>query len=77
LRFLYCTDLSLNSLTVEKMATCIEKLESLIESLSQSEQMDMLRLQALSDKRNEAYDLMSNSLKKMQDSRSGIIDNLR
>lgn len=51
--------------------------KSQIDSLSNSQQMDMLRLQSLSNKRNEAFDVMTNFLKKMQDSRSSIIGNMR
>ena len=39
--------------------------------------MDMLKLQSLSNRRNEAFDLMTNSVKKMVDSRSSILGNLR
>lgn len=45
--------------------------------LSNSQQMDMLRLQSMNSKRNEAFDLMTNFVKKMQDSRSSIIGNMR
>jgi hypothetical protein len=48
-----------------------------IDSLSTSQQMDMLRLQALSNKRNEAFEVMTNFIKKMQDSRASIIGNMR
>lgn len=48
-----------------------------IDILSNSQQMDMLRLQAMSNKRNEAFDVMSEFIKKMQDSRSSIIGNMR
>jgi len=48
-----------------------------IDALSNSQQMDMLRLQSLSNKRNEAFDVMTNFIKKMQDSRSSIIANMR
>lgn len=51
--------------------------QSQIDALSNSQQMDMLRLQSLSNKRNEAFDLMTNFVKKMQDSRSSIIGNMR
>jgi len=37
----------------------------------------MLRLQSLSNKRNESFDVMTNFVKKMQDSRSSIIGNMR
>ena len=55
----------------------VENLKSMIDSQSNSQQMDMLRLQSLSNKRNEAFDLMTNFVKKMQDSRSSIIGNMR
>ena len=48
-----------------------------IDTLSNTQQMDMLRLQSLSNKRNEAFDLMTNFIKKMQESRSSIIANMR
>ncbi|MDN8591935.1 hypothetical protein Q0V21_24635 [Paenibacillus sp. 11B] len=58
-------------------ASQVQALKSKIDALSSSQQMDMLRLQALSNKRNEAFDVMTNFIKKMQDSRSSIIGNMR
>jgi len=55
----------------------IQQVKSQIDSMSNSQQMDMLRLQSLSNKRNEAFDVMTNFVKKMQDSRSSIIGNMR
>ena len=55
----------------------IQALKNQIDSLGNSQQMDMLRLQGLSNKRNEAFDTMTNFVKKMQDSRSSIIGNMR
>ncbi|MBU5355305.1 hypothetical protein KQI74_23895 [Paenibacillus barcinonensis] len=55
----------------------VQSLKGQIDALSNSQQMDMLRLQSLSNKRNEAFDLMTNFIKKMQDSRSSIIGNMR
>ncbi|CAN7188722.1 hypothetical protein [Acidovorax sp. LjRoot194] len=55
----------------------IQQVKSQIDSMSNSQQMDMLRLQSLSNKRNEAFDVMTNFIKKMQDSRSSIIGNMR
>lgn len=55
----------------------IQKLKGQIDGASNSQQMDMLRLQSLSNKRNEAFDVMTNFIKKMQDSRSSIIGNMR
>ena len=48
-----------------------------IDSQSNSQQMDMLRLQSLSNKRNEAFDLMNNFMKKMLDSRNSVVGNMR
>ncbi|WP_337039362.1 hypothetical protein [Paenibacillus illinoisensis] len=54
-----------------------QSLKNQIDALSSSQQMEMLRLQSLSNKRNEAFDVMTNFIKKMQDSRSSIIGNMR
>jgi hypothetical protein len=48
-----------------------------IDSVGNTQQMDMLRLQSLTNTRNEAFDVMTNFVKKMQDSRSSIIGNMR
>lgn len=55
----------------------ITKIKLTLDALSNSQQMDMLRLQSLSNKRNEAFDVMTNFIKKMQDQRSSIIGNMR
>ncbi|WP_246246102.1 hypothetical protein [Paenibacillus lemnae] len=55
----------------------ITEAKSLSDAKSNSQQMDMLRLQSLSNKRNEAFETMSSFIKKMQDSRSSIIGNMR
>ncbi|WP_429371120.1 hypothetical protein [Paenibacillus sp. DS2015] len=60
-----------------ELDTMSMNLKSMIDSQSNSQQMDMLRLQSLSNKRNEAFEVMTNFLKKMQDSRSSIIGNMR
>lgn len=78
----------INQLIDEKAATSdegkkakldeeIQTLKSQIDATSNSQQMDMLRLQSLTNKRNEAFDAMTNFVKKMQDSRSSIIGNMR
>ncbi|UPK47076.1 hypothetical protein KET34_01320 [Paenibacillus pabuli] len=58
-------------------ASQVQALKNKIDALGNSQQMDMLRLQSLSNKRNEAFDVMTNFIKKMQDSRSSIIGNMR
>lgn len=59
---------------IEKSLT---QIKSRLDSESNTQQMDMLRLQQLSNKRNESFDIMTNFIKKMQDNRSAIIGNLR
>lgn len=54
-----------------------EQIKAQIDSASNSQQMDMLRLQSLTNKRNEAFDVMTNFIAKMQESRSSIIGNMR
>ncbi|MPM18175.1 hypothetical protein SDC9_64581 [bioreactor metagenome] len=55
----------------------VTKLKGQIDSLGNSQQMDTLRLQSLSAKRNEAFEQMTNWLKKMQDVRNNVIGNMR
>lgn len=47
------------------------------DTVTSTQQMDMLRLAGLTDKRSEAADLMSSFLTKMQGSQSSIIGNMR
>lgn len=61
----------------ENVDSIISKLKNQIDGLNNSNQMDMLRLQSMTNKRNEAFDTMTNFIKKMQDSRSSIIGNMR
>jgi len=60
-----------------ELDTLQQQVKGQIDALSNSQQMDMLRLQSLTNKRNEAFDVMTNFIKKMQDSRSSIIGNMR
>jgi hypothetical protein len=55
----------------------ISNITSKIDSLNSSQQLDMLRLQSLTNKRNEAFDIMTNFIKKLQDNRSSVISNMR
>jgi len=68
---------STEKLTSEEFDTIIQSVKSRIDTLNNSQQQDMLRLQSLMNKRNEAYELMTNFIKKMQDSRSSILSNMR
>lgn len=47
------------------------------DAVTNTQQMDMLRLAGLTDKRSEAFDLMSSFLTKMQGSQSSIIGSMR
>lgn len=64
-------------ITKGELETLIQDVKNAVDRESNSQQMDMLRLQSMSGKRNEAFDVMTNFVKKMQDSRSAIIANLR
>ena len=64
-------------LTHGDITGAITKIKGMIDTQSNSQQMDMLRLQSLSNKRNEAFDVMTNFVKKMQDNRSSIVGNMR
>ncbi|WP_255176199.1 hypothetical protein [Bordetella genomosp. 5] len=66
-----------NTATIKTNNDAIADNKNAIDSLSNSQQMDMLRLQSLSNKRNEAFDVMTNFIKKMQDNRSSIVGNMR
>ena len=60
-----------------EVTSMITEVKGMIDAAGNSQQMDMLRLQSLSNKRNEAFDVMTNFVKKMQESRSSIIGNMR
>ncbi|TCB58426.1 filamentous hemagglutinin N-terminal domain-containing protein [Acinetobacter terrae] len=64
----------LNKADIEALQT---RIRGQIDSGSNSQQMDMLRLQSLTNKRNEAFDVMTNFIENMQDSRSSIIGTMR
>ncbi|MGY6268540.1 hypothetical protein ACXIUT_02530 [Achromobacter denitrificans] len=66
-----------NSATVESNKTEMTSLKNQVDALGNTQQTEMLRLQGMTSKRNEAFDVMTNFLKKMQDSRSSIIGNMR
>ena len=57
--------------------TWVEQIKGKIDAQNSSQQMDMLRMQSLTNKRNEAFELMTNFIKKMADSRSSVLGNMR
>ncbi|CAB4913181.1 unannotated protein [freshwater metagenome] len=65
------------SASLGQVRTSIQQMRGQIDAQTNSQQMDMLRLQSLSNKRNEAFDVMTNFIKKMQESRASIIGNMR
>lgn len=55
----------------------IATLKGQIDTVSNQNQMDMVRLQSLMDKRNQAYDLITTALAKIEDQNNSIIGNMR
>lgn len=74
-------DLETALMTVQQQRVQLldNQLKAQLEAAQQgnAQQIDMLRLQSMANKRNEAFDVMTNFIKKMQDSRSSIIGNIR
>ena len=71
------TESDKNTMTKGELEGFTQQTKSQIDSLSNSQQMDMLRLQSLSNKRNEAFETMTNFMKKLQDGRNAIVGNMR
>ncbi len=63
--------------TKGEIDVAINKIKGMMDTNNSSNQMDMLRLQQLTSKRNESFELMTNFVKKMADSRQSIISNMR
>jgi prefoldin subunit 5 len=70
-------DGGISKVTKGSIDTAIQAIKNQVDAMSNTQQMDMQRLQSMSNKRNEAFDVMTNFVKKMQDSRSAIIGNMR
>lgn len=70
-------DGGISKVTKGSLDTAIQAIKNKVDALSNTQQMDMTRLQGMTNKRNEAFDVMTNFIKKMQDSRSSIIGNMR
>ncbi|WP_255468072.1 hypothetical protein [Achromobacter sp. UMC71] len=66
-----------NGKAIDANKQAVTEIKSSLDNLSNTQQMEMLRLQSMTGKRNEAFDVMTNFLKKMQESRSSIIGNMR
>jgi hypothetical protein len=55
----------------------IEMLKGRIDGLNSDSQLSMIRLQSLIDKRNQAFEMASNTLQKDQKTRDAIVGNFR
>jgi len=65
------------SITKAEVDAAEQVIKSAVDNLSSSSQMDMVRLQSLNNKRSEAFDTMTNMLKKAADSKSSVVSNFR
>ena len=63
--------------TGPEIEAAVGQLRGAIETQNASQQMDMVKLQGLTNKRNEAFDLMTNFIKKMHENGSSILGNMR
>lgn len=63
--------------TQGKLNSLISALDSQSQSITNLQTMEMTKLQDYSQKMNQAYELASNFLKKVNDTKSGTISNLR
>ena len=61
--------------TKGEIETAITKIKGMIDAESNNQQMDMLRLQSLNNKKNESVEILTTTQKKSNDSNSGIIRN--
>lgn len=57
--------------------TNINNLKTHIDTLNSDSQMDMIRMQSLMNKRNQAFELMTNSVSKLSKNKDSIISNIR
>ncbi|MGA0584308.1 MAG: hypothetical protein ACO2ER_10450 [Castellaniella sp.] len=62
--------------TKGQMDAAITKIKGLIDAESNNQQMDMLRLQSLNNKKNESIEILTNTQKKHTDANSNIIRNI-
>jgi|GEM_PF-5295601 len=54
-----------------------KEIKARLDAMVSTSQIDMLRLQSLTNKRNEAFEILTNALRKMSESREAIIRNMR
>ncbi len=61
----------------DEWSVSIENLKAHVDQLNSTSQMAMIRLQSLMNKRNQAYEMMTNALQKLSGSVDKIIANIR
>ena len=66
---------NIGDVTKGQLDAAITKIKGMIDAESNNQQMDMLRLQSLSNKKNESIEILTNTQKKHNESASGIIRN--
>lgn len=59
-----------------ELQPAIDSLNNMITSLSNQQQIDMVNLQGLSNKRDECYSIMTDWVKKIDDNRASIVRNI-
>ncbi|MFC4297774.1 hypothetical protein ACFO0J_06940 [Castellaniella hirudinis] len=67
---------SIGDVTKGDIDAAITKIKGMIDAESNNQQMDMLRLQSLNNKKNESIEILTNTQKKHTDAASNIIRNL-
>ena len=65
----------IGNVTKGQLDAAITKIKGLIDAESNNQQMDMLRLQSLSNKKNESIEILTSTQKKQADAVSNIIRN--
>ena len=60
-----------------KWDDAIANIKTAVDTINNQSQMDMVRLQGLMDKRNQAFDMMTNTISKSGKSLDGVIGNMR
>jgi len=70
------TNTSNGDTTKGQIDAAITKIKGLIDAESNNQQMDMLRLQSLNNKKNESVEILTNTQKKHTDGASNIIRNI-
>lgn len=73
----YSSLISSGKITKAQVDAAEQVIKGQLDSLSSSSQMDMVRLQSLNNKRSEAFDTMTNMLKKAADGKSSVVSNFR